>query len=121
LEQVILRALAKEPAERYQTADAFIAALAACPDGSRLRAPRRRLDRKKVAMGGGLAMGLAVIAGLVHWIRTVPSAPPPPPPPIAAPAGAVARDALSHLAQAGDYQRKLWCSDAIEELEKAMR
>jgi hypothetical protein len=33
----------------------------------------------------------------------------------------VARDALSHLQLAVDYQRKLWCSDAIEELERAVR
>jgi hypothetical protein len=29
--------------------------------------------------------------------------------------------ALHHLATAEDYQRRLWCSDVIEELERALR
>jgi serine/threonine protein kinase len=121
LEQVMLRALAKEPAARFQSADAFIAALAACPDGSRLQS-RRPIDKKKLLLGGGVGAGLAVIFGLVHWLRGAPAPPPPPkPPPLVAPPAPVARDALSHLSLATDYQRKLWCSDAIEELERALR
>src|SRR5207245_2136115 len=119
LEQVILRALAKDPGARFQTADAFIAALAACPDGSRLP-PRRAIDRKKIVIGSGLTAGVMVILGILHWLHSVPAAPPPPPPVFAAPSAPIARDALSHLALAGDYQRKLWCSDAIEELERAV-
>ena len=37
------------------------------------------------------------------------------------PAQAMPEGARRHLQQAIDYQRRLWCSDAIEELEKALR
>jgi hypothetical protein len=46
-------------------------------------------------------------------------APPPPPPIVNAPVAS--EGARRHLGQALAYQRRLWCSDAIEELEKALR
>ena len=33
----------------------------------------------------------------------------------------VSHEAQGHLSLAGDYQRKLWCTDALEELERAIR
>jgi serine/threonine protein kinase len=116
LDQVILRSLAKEPEARYQTADAFIAALAACPDGSRLAPRRRRPQRvRQIAAGAAMLVGL-VLAVRWFWIR--PAAPPPAPP--SAPL-MMSHDAEAHLSLAADYQRKLWCSDAIEELERAYK
>jgi serine/threonine-protein kinase len=119
LEQVMLRALAKDPNARFQTADAFITALGASPDTSptpvrRVRLPPRVLP---AALAGAAALLLLVLG--VRWLVTRPKPlPPPPPPAVGAP---LSRDAMAHLSLALDYQRKLWCSDAIEELERALK
>ena len=60
LEQVIQRALAKEPGHRYPTAQSFAEALAGAP--SEMRAPAGR--RRWVAVGIGVALLLAVGGGL---------------------------------------------------------
>jgi serine/threonine-protein kinase len=121
LEQVMLRALAKDPNARYQTADAFIAALGACPDGSRPQVRSFRLPRRVLpaALAGAAALFLLVLG--VRWLAARPA--PPSPLPVAPPVASatLSRDALAHLSLAGDYQRKLWCSDAIEELERALK
>jgi serine/threonine-protein kinase len=129
LEGVILKALAKDPAARFASAEAFIAALAACPDSGRPAAPRPNVPRFRVpdvrlppkpilAAAGGVVLLVTVVA---WWLRpSRPTAPPAAPPPAAAPL-VVAQEAESHVLVAADYQRKLWCSDAIEELERALK
>jgi eukaryotic-like serine/threonine-protein kinase len=69
MEQAIVRALAKVPADRYASAAEFTAALgastAAAASGS--ASPRRRATR--LAIGGGLALGvtLLLLGGLNLW------------------------------------------------------
>jgi serine/threonine-protein kinase len=62
LERVVLRALAKEPSERYPSAEAFAAALRALPpfDDGVARPPRRSWP------AAGMAMVLGVV-GLLRW------------------------------------------------------
>ncbi len=147
LEAVILRALEKDPARRFADTDAFTAALLACPeisaeDSTRVpaQAPRRPRSadhiagevvrfftgdarRKRISLyagGGALALLLLVIllsslGGGPKPAKPVVAAEPPPPPPVIAGSG------QAHLDQAANYQRKLWCSDAVLELERAVR
>ncbi len=57
LDAIVMRALEKEPGQRFQSADAFIAALDAAlrePSGERTaRLPSRRFPRRRDAGGGG--------------------------------------------------------------------
>jgi hypothetical protein len=143
-----LKALAKDPSERFQTAEEFQAALAGCPESSGALAdarspastprpavsPPTRRDRfvdffrrhKRAAMvvAGGLTLNV-VVAGLIAVSLRSPAkpSPPPAPPPALAPATPVlaSPSARHHLNLAEDYQRRLWCSDAIDELERTVR
>ncbi|HEX9104466.1 MAG TPA: hypothetical protein VF997_19780, partial [Polyangia bacterium] len=80
------------------------------------------------AVAGGVALVLVVVLATSGRKKAEPvaTAPPPPAPSkvVAAPAPTVSgvpESARRHLAQALDYQRRLWCSDALEELDKALR
>jgi hypothetical protein len=152
LDAVIAKALAKDPNERYQTAEAFEAALAACPETG--ASPRRRRRRAR-AIGAGVVAGavaLALLLGIVIARRrtTAPVELPPdvvthtPAPELSSgarrafasvyrgrPDEAIAvaratlakspRDAWTRVALGSAYQQKLWCSDALEELDRALR
>jgi hypothetical protein len=100
-------------------------------------------ERRLQVIAGGVA--LLLIALIVLLIRRGPAAAPPPvaepvaaataapapspeaPPPVAEPVAAATAapapspEAQRHLETAVMYQRKLWCSDALEELEAALR
>jgi hypothetical protein len=77
-------------------------------------------------VAGGLALLLIIVVATRTRSKsttvvtptpvTRPTPAPPPPPSTSVP-----ESARRHLAQAIDYQRRLWCSDAIEELDKALR
>jgi hypothetical protein len=149
LEAVILKALAKDPKGRWQTAEEFSTALAKVPEmsgeassplpaagGATAAGTSPTVAAKANAPGGArpnyvpwaIAGGLALLLLLVVLMARRPSVtvvtPAPPPPPkvtTAPPPSTSAPGAQRHLAQAVDYQRRLWCSDAIEELEKALR
>jgi serine/threonine-protein kinase len=146
LEAVILKALAKDPKGRWQTAEEFSTALAKVPEVSSATsqplaaaaAPSATpAAATATAIGAGrnyapwaVAGGLALLLIIVVATRTrsksttvvtptpVTRPTPAPPPP---PSTSVPESARRHLAQAIDYQRRLWCSDAIEELDKALR
>jgi serine/threonine-protein kinase len=160
---VVVTALEKDPARRFQSAQALQDALghvpelghpaeaapvvvgAAPPGTSARRWSRPR--RGAIALGGALAL---VTAALYLTGRRPPASIAANAPPIAAlptdstetdralalaesgqadQAVSLARralaraphDAAAHRALASAYQRKLWCSDALEELERALR
>jgi hypothetical protein len=72
-------------------------------------------------VGGAGAIAILVVVVLVLSLRHSPAAviaPAAPPPAVEAPVSAEGR---RHLDIAVQYQRKLWCSDAIEELDRALR
>jgi serine/threonine protein kinase len=122
LEAVILRSLAKDPNARYPSADAFVAALAACLDKSPVPVPARPKRPLPVRQIAAVVAGVLMLGLAIRWWASRPSVVAPPPVAAApAPPAPLAHDAESHLEQAGDYQRKLWCSDALEELERALK
>jgi serine/threonine-protein kinase len=148
LEAVILKALEKDRKTRFQTAEEFQTALAACPESAPAQSPASPAQPAtplKVSRPGGRdrvlhflqrhrrgallvasALGLSVVAGLIVAVLHsspkpslqsapgVPVAAAPPPIPVSA-------SARRHFSLAEDYQRKLWCSDAIDELERTLR
>jgi serine/threonine-protein kinase len=143
LEQAILKALAKDPKGRWQTAEEFSTALAKVPEMTGGEAKPATGDRQQAtgngvtatakvnyvpwAIAGGVALVLVIV--LVAGGRkkeTVSVATPPPPvvtksvPQVAAPVS-VPASAQRHLSMAIGYAGRLWCSDAIEELDKALR
>jgi len=147
LEAAILRALEKDPARRFATAKEFDAALAACPEAN--AAPQNKsaaresstekpasagrakfnfkLDLKKwpppvpvVAAGGG-ALALLVLIVIALAIRKPAPLPPAALPVVVAAPQPIAEAAHHHVELAVGYQRKLWCSDALEELDRALR
>jgi hypothetical protein len=76
------------------------------------------------AIAGALAFLLILVVFVARRPSVTVVTPAPPPPAkvaTAPPPSTSAPGAQRHLAQAIDYQRRLWCSDAIEELEKALR
>jgi len=134
LAEVMLRALAKDPAARFADAEAFNVALLGVPEsGAVLPSPRKptgapawlqRLGARKLAIGaGGALVGLCAIVATAVALSHKPSTPPPPAL-VLTPAPSSAErspSALRHLELAVNYRRKLWCTDAIEELERALR
>lgn len=78
--EVIHRALATDPRERYATAGAMELALAACLDGIQDPKPQPRPRAWKIAAVAVPVLVVAVIALLKPWPRP---APPPTPPPAA--------------------------------------
>ncbi len=142
LEAAILKALEKDPKSRFQSAEEFQAALAACPEattgnGSASAAPAvaRRASllrasdllqrhRKPLLVGVATVTLLFVavlVAALTRSPKPAPVASPTPIAPVAAPPAPIPASARRHLAMADDYQRRLWCSDAVDELERALR
>ncbi|HEY7954033.1 MAG TPA: serine/threonine-protein kinase [Polyangia bacterium] len=143
LESVIFRALEKDPAKRFPSAEAFSAALAACPEGGGAALKRRaspsplewiaalpkvRLfgrELEPAALGLGALGAVLLLALGIGALAHHPAAPPPKPasPPVSAAPSVqpVPASALHHRELAENYQRKLWCSDAIEELGRALR
>ncbi|HWE29870.1 MAG TPA: serine/threonine-protein kinase, partial [Polyangia bacterium] len=140
LETVILKALAKDPKGRWQSAEEMSNALAKVPEVT--AAPQPTVDHRPstatatapapkvnyVPWAIAAAVALVLVIVLVTSARKKPTMiVTPAPPPAAtktvvtpAPAG-VPESARRHLAQAIEYQRRLWCSDALEELDKALR
>ncbi|HEX4460780.1 MAG TPA: protein kinase [Polyangia bacterium] len=147
LEAVILRALAKDPAARWQTADEFSRALAETPEGGhsptqpaqpvpthvpversatmRVKALWQRVPRNRQALVlGGVVLAViltmtVVVVSTAHKHDPARLATLPAPPVQAAPF--IPEDALRHVQQAVGYQRRLWCSNALEELDAALR
>ncbi len=187
LEAAILRALQKDPAARFASAQEMDAALAACPEGkaedsaaalqsaaksgqtpvaksndsrsenvqpggsanlavgqnaapaasvtpAATAAPAKPKSAPaasgkglppwlsaRVLAAGGVAAALLVTV-IVIFARGKPAPEPAAPAPVAAaPSVPLAASARRHLDLAVDYQRKLWCSDAVEELDRALR
>ena len=138
LEAAILKSLAKDPKGRWQTAEELSTALAAVPE---LRAPAEAAasggaqppsPRAAFVLPWPLVAGVVGVLALFVVIVVVATRHKPTPmvaaPTVAprvvvtpSPAQAMPEGARRHLQQAIDYQRRLWCSDAIEELEKALR
>jgi serine/threonine-protein kinase len=88
--------------------------------GARVRDVVRAHPRAVLAAGGALTLCI------VTWVIVAAVSRAPAPviavaPPAPAAAGPVSPSARRHLALADDYQRKLWCSDAIDELARALR
>jgi serine/threonine-protein kinase len=150
LEAVILKALAKEPRARFQTAEEFQAALAACPEASAVssaappvasasppaaRTRRYSIELRKVYerlrphRRALLAAGAATaLLGLIVWLVATRGsaqsvAAPRTGAPVATATAAVpiSASARRHLELAQDYQQRLWCADAIAELERALK
>jgi serine/threonine-protein kinase len=78
MDRIIGRALAKEPSQRYQSVDDFLADLVAVKeqqklDGQTLRYDRaRRLRRSRTLVSVLLATTLLAVAALVFWPRPTP-------------------------------------------------
>ncbi len=137
LEAAILKALAKDPKGRWASAEEFSAALAKVPEMSGVssqplpsvttpvqkQATGPRPNYVPWAIAGGLALLLLVVVIAGRKKPAVVTAPPASAPPkvAIAPQPSSAPSAQRHLQQAIDYQRRLWCSDALEELDKALR
>jgi serine/threonine protein kinase len=132
LEAVVMRSLSKKPDDRYPTAEAFSEALAAVPEANLtapIPSPLPRTERPLVAALRRLSLPQQVLAGGVLVLLLVglgllfrpTRAEVPTPPPTAVPVPQPPRGESRHMKLALDYQRKLWCSDALDELEKAVR
>jgi serine/threonine-protein kinase len=146
LEQAILKALAKDPKGRWQTAEEFSAALAKVPElvgedkskqatgdrqqatGNVQRGPKANWVPWGIAGGIALVLVIVLVAGgkkkqtvsVAPTVPTVAKTVAPLPPPTQARAN-VPASARRHLSMAMGYAGRLWCSDAVEELDKALR
>jgi serine/threonine-protein kinase len=138
IDAVILKALEKNPDNRFQTAESFQAALAACaqraPTAEVAPAapakPRTPLStRVRELIRGHERIALAALAGVIvvampltWWgFRS-----PPLPPPVATATPTeqplpISAESYRHYKLAAEYQQKLWCADAIDELDRAIR
>ena len=68
LEAICLRALEKDPEQRYPSAAAFAAALAEWAAGA-AAPPARRGAPRRLVLGGGLGLGLALLLGLALQLQ----------------------------------------------------
>jgi hypothetical protein len=154
-----LKGLAKDPDARHASAEAFAAALAACPEAGAsapMAPPARtpatshaRLKPRALAIGGAALLVVGTVAAVFYARPAPPSLPAvaSAPAPVVPSSNAAARvlelvaadradeaifvarahlarephDGAAHAALAAAYQHKLWCSDALEELERAVR
>jgi eukaryotic-like serine/threonine-protein kinase len=149
LEAVVLKALAKDPKGRFQTAEEMSAALAAVPELQGVAAASQPLPTaaaaapatttakpaftlpaldaraKKIAAVLGAGVVLIVLVVMLTGRHPAPPHPTPPaaktPPVETLPSLTISNEARRHLEMARDYQRRLWCSDALEELDRALR
>ncbi len=147
LEGVVRRALDKDAGRRYASADDLLAALHACPEASRrseagspssaelppsaeLPSPRRapawrvaltdlvaRVRRHRMA-AASIAAALLLVTSVLLLRRSPEPTLSFTPTEISLNASPSAR---RHLALAEDYQRRLWCTDAIDELGRALK
>jgi hypothetical protein len=130
-----LKALAKDPSGRWATAEEMSAALAKVPEvnvvvearpaPTQTPTPTTRqivIDRRALAIGAGVlgVLGLALGLMAMRHKAPLPATAPPPPVVVAAPAPP-SGSAQRHLHQATAYAAQLWCSDALAELERALR
>ena len=110
--------------EQSAGSSATVAAKAAAP-ARKAAAPSSGAPVNYVpwAIAGALALLLILVVFMARRPKTVVVMAPPvtAPPATVAPPPSTGPSAQRHLAQAIDYQRKLWCSDALEELDKALR
>jgi serine/threonine-protein kinase len=85
----------------------------------RVQADRRLALLALVALAGGALLVSLTVLALNR--RPAPAPPAPVAVKAAPPAPVITESARRHLALGASYQRKLWCSDALEELERALR
>jgi hypothetical protein len=78
-------------------------------------------ERRLQLIAGSVAALMILVCVLLARHRTPPPTEPAPQPLAAAATTTVTPEGQRHLATAVMYQRKLWCSDALEELEQALR
>jgi serine/threonine-protein kinase len=136
LAKAILKALAKKPTDRFANAAEFAATLEACPEltgaKARLRLPKLKLPKMKLPkirpLWAGAAAAVVAIAVAIGLGVSRGDHPASEPTPVAAPSelpapsvGAIRTKAQHHLDLAAQYQRQLWCSDALLELERAVK
>jgi serine/threonine protein kinase len=152
LRGVIETALEKEPAQRFQSADQFMAALARCPEALSPAAPtaqatpqllpgapeaataRRRISLldlwvsrpRRLLRVAAVALLLVLVGWIAAHLRSQSQAATATmilaPEEITHSGALPAEDpARAHLAHAAEYQRKLWCTDALNELQRALQ
>ena len=142
LAELILKLLAKTPEARFQTAQELAEALAHVPEATGHTGPvlwRALVDKTMAqargpgplgrpwwqwgAAGAGAFVLVVVVASALHKPPAPHVAPPPAPKPAPSVSQALPlpQAAVRHLELADGYRRKLWCSDALEELERAAR
>jgi serine/threonine-protein kinase len=131
LARAILKALEKKATDRFANAEEFAIALRATPEMTGV--PVRRFALPKIpllwAAAAGLvaAIAIAIGFGVVSGGHRAESPPSPAAAVTPSSAGAeperttITSEAQHHLELASQYQRKLWCSDAINELERAVK
>jgi serine/threonine-protein kinase len=126
LAKAILKALAKKPAERFANAAEFAAALEACPELTGAKA-RLKLPKIRPLWAGAAAAVVAIAVAIGFGLsrgnhpKSEPAAQVAPSQALAATVGGIRPRAQHHLDLAAQYQRQLWCSDALLELERAMK
>jgi len=135
LDEVVQKALRKKPQERFQNADAFLTALSQCAEDATkpLAVPPPSAPSLWVAKAGAFwrarprivlaaGAGLLVLVGVIVLATRQKPAPLVFEPTVVSAAAPVSSPSTRRrLVIADDYGRKLWCSDAIDELERALR
>src|SRR5207253_977684 len=135
LARAILKSLEKDKDKRYADADAFALALTATPEagGKPEKSPAPWLAQRwgrPIWQWGAAALAVVMLVGvLLAMVLSVSSsnaAAPAHAPQVAVPApapssGPISPGALRHLQLAASYQKRLWCSDSLDELDRALR